>query len=354
MALTNTSREDIELLVDTYNHRHLDAINFISKFFYGEAQATMSEITDFDENFLVITSVSLTEKKDHKFEFLHKIKTSEEFQNNLILLLIQAREKAPSSEPLTNIEKEIEKTKNLDTYFTKVKSKKVISKNIVEITFQGGLESLPNYGDDAFLYFIVSKEKNFKFPNDFSMATFRSLKASKDANSLNGAYYTIRRKRTDEIDVWFVLHSNPGPLADWAENCDIGDNVAVWGPRSSYNPPKDIVQYVFIADETAQPAVLSCIENLNGEKYIGIFETKNKQYEYDLKGISDHINWIYRDDFDQQNEDLENEIVSLVKKDENTYIFGAGEGKRMLTLRRALKEKGFSTKETNLIGYWKK
>ena len=69
MALTNTSREDIELLVDTYNHRHLDAINFISKFFYGEVQATMSEITEFDENFLVISSVSLTEKKDHKFDY---------------------------------------------------------------------------------------------------------------------------------------------------------------------------------------------------------------------------------------------------------------------------------------------
>ena len=354
MALTNTSREDIELLVDTYNHRHLDAINFISKFFYGEVQATMSEITEFNENFLVISSVSLTEKKEHKFEFLQKIKTSEEFQNNLILLLIQAREKAPSSEPLTNIEKEIEKTKNLDTYFTKVKSKKVISKNIVEITFQGGLESLPNFGNDAFLYFIVSEEKNFIFPSDFSMTTFRSLKASETSTSLNGAYYTIRRKRADEIDVWFVLHSDPGPLADWAEKCDAGDNVAVWGPRSSFNPPKDIDQYVFIADETAQPAVLSCIENLNGKKYIGIFETKNKQYEYDLKGISDCIKWIYRDDFVEQNEDLVNEIVSLVQKADNTYIFGAGEGKRMLTLRRVLKEAGFSTKETNLIGYWKK
>ena len=82
--------------------------------------------------------------------------------------------------------------------------------------------------------------------------------------------------------------------------------------------------------------------------------TANKQYEYDLKGISDHIKWVYRDDFDQQNEDLVNEIVSFVKKDNNTYIFGAGEGKRMLTLRRVFKEKGFSTKETNLIGYWKK
>ena len=92
----------------------------------------------------------------------------------------------------------------------------------------------------------------------------------------------------------------------------------------------------------------------NGKKYIGIFETKNKQYEYDLKGISDRIKWIYRDDFVQQNEDLVNEIVSLVQKADNTYIFGAGEGKRMLTLRRVLKEVGFSTKETNLIGYWKK
>ena len=132
----------------------------------------MSEITEFNENFLVVSSVSLTKKKENKFEFQQKIKTSEEFQNNLILLLIQARDKAPSSEPLTKIEKEIEKTKNLDTYFTKVKSKKVISKNIVEITFHGGLRSLPNYGNDAFLYFIVSEEKNFKFPSNFSMATF--------------------------------------------------------------------------------------------------------------------------------------------------------------------------------------
>ena len=73
-----------------------------------------------------------------------------------------------------------------------------------------------------------------------------------------------------------------------------------------------------------------------------------------MKGISDRIKWIYRDDFVQQNEDLVNEIVSLVQKADNTYIFGAGEGKRMLTLRRALNEAGFSSKETNLIGYWKK
>ena len=352
MALSNTCREDIELLVDTYNHRHPDAINLISKYFYGEAQATMSEISEFDENFLVITSVSLIEKKDHKFEFLQKIKTSEDFQNNLILLLIQAREKAPSSEPLTNIEKEIEKTRSLDTYFSEVKSKKVISENIVEITFQGGLENLPNFGNDAFLYFIVSKEKNFTFSDDFTMATFRSLKASNDPTSLNGAYYTIRRKRTNEIDVWFVLHSNPGPLADWAEKCDQGDCVALWGPRSSYNPPKDVAQYVFIADETAQPAVLSCMENLTHEKYIGIFETKNKKYEYGLKSLSDHIKWVHRDDHDQK--DLIRQIVKLVEKEKNTYIFGAGEGKRMFALRRALKEKGFSARDINLIGYWKK
>mgnify|MGYP001169262651 CR=1 FL=1 len=352
MALSNTCREDIELLVDTYNHRHPDAINLISKYFYGEAQATMSEITEFDENSLLVTSVSLTEKKDHKFEFLQKIKTSEEFQNNLILLLIQAREKAPSSEPLTNIEKEIEKTRSLDTYFAEVKSKKVISENIVEITLQGGLENLPNFGNDAFLYFIVSKEKNFKFSDDFTMTTYRSLKASNDSTSLNGAYYTIRRKRTNEIDVWFVLHSNPGPLANWAEKCDQGDCVALWGPRSSYNPPEDVAQYVFIADETAQPAVLSCMENLTHRKYIGIFETKNKKYEYDLKSLSDHIKWVYRDDHNQK--DLIRQIVKLVEKEKNTYIFGAGEGKRMFALRRALKEKGFSARDINLIGYWKK
>ena len=66
MALTNYSKEDIELLVDTYNHRHPDAINLISKYFYGETHSTMSEITEFNENFLVITSVSLTEKKANK------------------------------------------------------------------------------------------------------------------------------------------------------------------------------------------------------------------------------------------------------------------------------------------------
>nr|GIR51329.1 MAG: hypothetical protein CM15mP61_00380 [Gammaproteobacteria bacterium] len=69
MALTNSSKEDIELLIDTYNHRHPDAINLISKYFYGETQSTMSEITEFNENFLVVSSVSLTKKRKINLNF---------------------------------------------------------------------------------------------------------------------------------------------------------------------------------------------------------------------------------------------------------------------------------------------
>ena len=112
--------------------------------------------------------------------------------------LSKARADAPEDYPKTRLEKLIEKTLNLDTYITRVKNKREISSNIIEITFKGGLQKLPNLKNDAFMYFIINSDIEHKYPEGFSMTDFRAMN-TKGENPYSAAYYTIRSIRDNEM-----------------------------------------------------------------------------------------------------------------------------------------------------------
>ena len=350
------SLEAIELMVDLHNDVNDDALQLISEYYLDIANPIETKITDISETEISLL-VSVSDTKINKtIEFPKEAKDSNEASTFFYTVLNQARSKAPEDYPKTRVEGLIEKTLNLKTYITKVTGKRTISSNILEITFEGGLEDLPDLKNDAFMYFIVHQEIGYKYPKGFTIQDFRDL-GSTDKNPYSAAYYTIRNFRKNAIDVWFVLHDHPGPLAMWAKEVDEGCEVAIWGPRTTFTPPNNTKEYLFIADETAQPAVLASIENLgNIKKYKCFFETQDESTFFKYDDEQDGIDWTYR------KEQPAGKGTELIKKIENLeidtnaiYVFGAGEAKQISAIRKIFKKKhGLKSDQMSFTGYWRK
>ena len=351
------TREAIDLMMDNYNHSYSDSINFISKYYFDVDDPISSEIHEINEEKIIIKINTYQGSINHSIDFDQEPKDSNEVTSYFFLCLAGAREKAPDSEPLTKVEAQIERTKKLSTYFTKVEKVSSISANIIEIIFRGGLEALPNIKNDAFLYFIVPNSKDIDYPDGFSMATYRSLSAAEEEQSFSGAYYTIRSFTENQIKVWFVIHKDPGPLANWAVKASKGDKVAVWGPRTSFKPPQRTKKYLFIADETAQPAVLSTIESLkNNEDFKCVFETQNEDTKFKDQEKDSSIHWVFRNEDEAgSGSKLLEFIEGLDLETDGLYVFGAGEGKQMSKIRKLIKSKFHLTaSQITLTGYWRK
>ena len=350
------SLEAIELMVDLHNDVNEDALKLISEYYLDITNPIETKITEISAMEISLL-ISVSDKKINKtIQFPKEAKDSNEVSTFFYTFLNQARIKAPEDYPKTRVESLIEKTLNLKTYITKVRGKRTISSNILEITFEGGLEDLPDLNNDAFMYFIIHQEIGHKYPEGFTMQDFRNL-GSNEKNPYSAAYYTIRNFRQNAIDVWFVLHDHPGPLAVWAEEVVEGCEVAIWGPRTTFTPPNNTKEYLFIADETAQPAVLASIENLgNNEKYKCLFETQDETTRFKYDDYPNAIDWIYRKkqvagngtELIKKIEDLEIDTNSL-------YVFGAGEAKQISTIRKIFKEKyGLKSDQMSFTGYWRK
>ena len=350
------SQENIELMVDLHNDVNDDALLLIAKHYLSESEVEKTQIKGVSQKEITLVLSKGENEKIKNIQFPQKVKDSIEVSNFFYACLSEARAKAPADYPKTRLEKLIEKTLNLDTYITKVKDKKEISSNIIEITFENGIESLPNLKNDAFMYFIIHKDINHKYPQGFSMKDFRELNAAGNS-PYSAAYYTIRSFRENEIDVWFVLHDHPGPLAIWAEEAKVNSEVAIWGPRTTFTPPSNTNSYLFIADETAQPAALASIENLrNDEKYICLFETQNESTRFEYEDLGNDIEWIYRDEQQAgEGTKLQERVNELSIDSENLYVFGAGEAKQISSIRKTLKRNlNLTVDQMSFTGYWRK
>ncbi len=123
-----------------------------------------------------------------------------------------------------------------------------------------------------------------------------------------GAYYTLRRWRPEvaEMDVLMVLHDDDGAAGGshtgghasrWAARAAVGDTVALWGPRTAYEPPEGTEHWVLVADETGLPAVAVIIEQLpEGATAHVLAEVASADEHQDLPerdGVT--VTWLHRD-----------------------------------------------------------
>ena len=348
--------KEITLFIDTYNSNHSDAVLMVADYLSNN-QNSSAEIIVSEKNQLKLKILNNNAVRNLDLDFDLNSKTNDELKTFFIGLIYQAREKLGSDFPKTNIEKDIEKSLHSISFYSEVSETKIISKNIKEIIFRGDFKKLETQNSDDFLFVIVPLDKKKTIlDKDYSMENYRK-QISENTKITAGAYYTIRNFSEDEIKMWFVLHSHSGNLGNWAEKAKTGDQAILWGPRSMFSPSKQFSHLILIADETGIPAMKVISENnKNFSKCTTFYEVIDESCQIPANGENNILeNWIYREDDEPgEGEKLLNSLKAYELPKNDFYIFGAGEARQMMRIRKFFKNKGVVKDQMHITGYWKK
>ena len=351
----NDSKE-ITLFVDNYNSNHSDAVLLVANYLSKDKNLS-AEIIISKNKQLNLKTINKNKKEDYLVLDLDLNSKKLDFKTYFIGLIYQAREKLGSGFPKTKIEKDIEKSLHSLSFYSEVNETKFISKNIKEISFIGDFRKLETQNNDEFLFVIVPLDKRKTFlDKEYSMEDYRK-QMSEEKKITAGAYYTIRNFSEDEIKMWFVLHSHSGNLGNWAEKAKTGDQAILWGPRSMFSPSKRFDHLILLADETGIPAMKTiCENNKNFNKCTTFYEVIDKSFRIPTSKKNKILeNWIHREDDEPgEGDKLLESLRAYELPEDNFYIFGAGEARQMMKIRKLFKEKGVSKDQMHITGYWKK
>lgn len=333
IAPVTLSREDLDQLVEDAEHlndEHEDTVSFVAKF-AGEwadvehASVSAADIGGFDFD-VALDDGSSTSRR---IEFPALVSDIDQVRMAFYALLGDARERAGDAVPLTSLEVELAEVAMLTTFQSTVSRIRDLTPHMREVTLVGGLDEFGPIGPDQFL--LVT-------PPDSS----------------GEAYYTVRRWRAEEgeMDMWFVLHGDHGPLSRWAGSAAPGDVVTLWGPRTSFEPPAGTGSLLLVADDTGLPAIAAIMDATDLPVSV-IVETYDEDHVVDLPGP---VEWLFRgDDAPGTGGRLCAAVEALEGDLPNTYVFGAGESREMTAIRKHLRnERGLSRESVQMTSYWRR
>ena len=336
------TRDDFDQLMDDaehYNDSHPDTVLFVARLAGGLTEAETAQIVAVDEQGTQMRiRVGSGASREARVDFDDPATTLEAARAALHGLLLKARGAAGDDEPLTSLEKEILAVASLTTHQTSVTAVRDITPHMREITFGGGLDDYRPLPPDQFLLVMLPDADGGGSPSQ--------------------AYYTVRRWRPDkgQIDMWFVLHDHDGPVSGWARGVEPGDPVALWGPRSSFDPPDGTSSLVLVADDTGVPAIAAILESSEVPAHV-IIETYDVDHRVELgSGSPTTVQWLYRS---QDEPGTGSRLVDAVKGLDvdraGVYAFGAGESRQVTAIRKHLRhEKGMSAGNVQMTGYWRR
>jgi NADPH-dependent ferric siderophore reductase len=245
------------------------------------------------------------------------------------------------------------------TFLTSVVSVTDIHPHLRQITFGGGdLVTFTPAGPDTFLYVLLPPPARDELTIDQSF-TWSAYEEMAEEDRPVGAYYTLRRWRPDaeELDILCVQHGDTGPASAWACRARPGDPVALWGPRTAYDPPAGTDAYLLVADETGLPAVAAILESLpEGTPVRVVAEVDNPDERQELPAApSFDVTWVYRAGAPAGATTLLPDVVRAVPRPSGTtYVWGGGESRSMTAVRRYVRhEVGLSREQVSLVAYWR-
>ena len=160
-----------------------------------------------------------------------------------------------------------------------LKRREQISPSMVNFTFTAGdLDTATTFAPDqrVKLFFPPSGEGSTGMAAQFAEAEdwYSAYKTMAPEQRPPMRTYTIRAVRPEqkELDIEFVLHGDTGPASRWASRARPGDALSINAPCIHYTgkaigcewrPPANIEHLLLVADETALPAVMGIIEELD-------------------------------------------------------------------------------------------
>lgn len=248
----------------------------------------------------------------------------------------------------------------IPTHVTEVVQAERISEHYVRVTVGGdGLAGFASAGPDDFVYVLLPPpgRRELTVGTDFGWTAYAAMD---EADRPVGAYYTVLALRpgVQELDFDVFLHDEPGPASGWAPGATPGDPVALWGPRTAFDPPDEVDWWLLVADETGLPATARILEELPAEAVVrAVVEVPDGGERHDLAaGRPDvELRWLPRDGREPGTTTrLADAVRDLALPPGRPYVWGGAESRAMRDVRRYLRrEVGIERERMSLTPYWR-
>lgn len=245
------------------------------------------------------------------------------------------------------------------TFLTEVVAVTEVTPGFRQVTVSGDhLATFAPVGPDTFLYLLLPPPGR----TELTIGTDFSWDAVPDMSEEDrpvGGYYTLRRWRPEarEIDVWGVVHEGAGPAGTWFETVAPGAPVALWGPRTAFDPPADTDGYLLVADETGLPAVAVILETLSPDTPIVVLAEADTPEL--APPLPEHpgatVRWLFREGRDPGTTTLIGDAACTVTlPGEYPYVWGGGESRAMTAVRKHVRRGlGLAREQVSLVAYWR-
>ncbi|GAB4061277.1 siderophore-interacting protein [Uliginosibacterium sediminicola] len=165
--------------------------------------------------------------------------------------------------------------------------------------------------------------------------------------------YTPRRfdAQRGVLSIEFALHGD-GPAASWAAQAQVGQQVAIGGPRGSTLIPVNYDWHLLVGDESALPAISRRLEELPAStRAIVIAETSDPRDQRSLNSEADlQVQWLLRDGTSQ----LPAAVSALQLPAGEGFAWAAGESAGIIAVREVLiNQLGLAKHQVKAAAYWK-
>ena len=247
----------------------------------------------------------------------------------------------------------------IPTFVTEVARVEQVTPRLRRVTFAGGdLAGFTPISPDQFVYVLLPPPGRRELTVDRSF-TWTGYFEMPEEDRPVGAYYTVRAWRPDvlEIDCDFVLHGEVGTAGVWSTTAQPGDPVALWGPRTAYEPPDGVRWQLLVADHTGLPATAAILDALPpGARAHAVIEVPDAAEEQPLPTEGDvEVTWLHRGDAEAG---LTTHLIEAVRALEvpvdGTYAWGGAESRTITEVRKHLRhERGLRREQVSMVGYWR-
>lgn len=341
---------DLPELIATVNDEFADSLLLVARALAGVPTADRCELVAVDVAGVQLRVVDGDSVHPARVDFDEEVRDPEAVTSALFALVVRAGEVV--GEPVVSEDRRIR------TFLTSVVAVSDVTPVLRQVTFGGGdLTSFEPLGPDTFLYLLLPPPGRTELGIDQSF-TWEAHAAMAPEDQPRGAYYTLRSWRPDaaELDIWMVLHGDEGEASSWAGRARPGDQVALWGPRTAYEPPADTESVLLVADETGLPAVAAILEQLPDHWSATVVAESDPAHRQPLprrQGVD--VRWCDRVGAAPGSTQLLVEAVEgLPALPECTYVWGGGESRAMAAVRRHVRDvRGLERDSVSLVAYWR-
>lgn len=351
---------DADELVEHLNAHHADTVLFLVRHAAARPDADGAEIAEIGRAGVEIDVIAGADRSRTRLAFPAVVSVLGDIHDQLVAILAATRDRVGDLEPITSLERELATNREIPTHVTHVADFIDRSPNLREVVLEGGLDRFVSSGRDQFVYLMVRRDARSEVPADHSIA---AQAAAAPGTGPIAAYYTVRswNSVSGRITLWIVRHDHRGSVGDWAGRCEIGERVALWGPRSGAVPRTGTTSYLFVVDESGLGAVAALLDELPPKATAHVIvETVDAEHVVDLPQHSGAtVTWLYRgDEAPGTGERLLRAVRSLdlaTGRRAGLFAFGAGEARQMAAIRRHLRhDMGMAASDVSMTGYWRR